>query len=205
MTKTSASHLSPVVNAIATFLPGWTVQEKEESVGLYLVNADGASLFIRHDWKRKERLDISGNAPLDKNNQFPYGWNHDAHRISVIETKTPAQIAKEITRRLLPDYLPAYAAAVAKNADHEQFACSCRGLVRAIAADLGHGAHTRHDSAEGKAGFMAVYGNSQYPKHIYVNFEAGSPDSGHLKISADGELLRKIAQLVNAELTARKA
>lgn len=54
----------------------------------------------------KDRIMISGSYPRDAKGSYinPYGYNESrADKISVAASKTPEQIAKDITKRLLPE------------------------------------------------------------------------------------------------------
>jgi hypothetical protein len=73
-----------------------------------LIGADGAQLHLSLTWAGKGKIHICGSdrAVIGTANT-PYGIKLPS--INVSDTKTPEQIAKDIKRRLLPEYGPVLA------------------------------------------------------------------------------------------------
>ena len=85
----------------------------EPSWCVYLTREDGARIVLGHrDYQN--RFDASGGFQTTKGGNW-YGPARSEDRVSITlaDTKTPDQIAKDLARRLLPTYLPQYAQAVA--------------------------------------------------------------------------------------------
>lgn len=94
---------------IAEHLDGWTYQPGIKGVRDAMISMpDGATIIISINWKDKTKLSIAGRYPTHKGYLYPshvQGCNDD---IKVSIDKSPEQIAKDITRRLLPQYLEQY-------------------------------------------------------------------------------------------------
>jgi len=93
---------------LAAVMPDWTFgQDPDASHMVYLTGPDGAKLFVGVDHdapyaKRDERASISGSYPGNYDDR-PHSVEH--HSISVKISRGAAAIAKDVARRLLPDYL----------------------------------------------------------------------------------------------------
>lgn len=113
---TARKQIADIATQVAEALDGdWTV-ELPEFRGAYLKSDGQQSLWMAqgYDTKSKGRLVIHGDYPGKE------GYRLDQHEITVAATKTPAQIAKDIERRLLPGYRQTLAERVAKlNRDAE--------------------------------------------------------------------------------------
>lgn len=84
----------------------WSDDSNDEYPSHRLVHASGYGVWLGwDDWKT--RIDIHGRWPKtsDGREAAPYGC---APTISVSATRAPAAIAREITKRFLPMYLPLY-------------------------------------------------------------------------------------------------
>ena len=113
----------------------WTADTPEEPYHYrHIRRGDGAevSLSLR-DYPRPARFSASGNFP-------PYDCAPCYEKrvtIHISTSKTPAQIAKDITRRLLPTHLPQYAEALQRH--QRTLAAVARGqaAAEALARALG--------------------------------------------------------------------
>lgn len=83
---------------------GWSVATDRVTVGADIAHTDGRALFIRELWNAKGRWTIAGIYPESPASDRFAGDGKPMPRITVAATRTPAAIAREITRRLLPAY-----------------------------------------------------------------------------------------------------
>ena len=104
--------LTSLAERVAESLPGeWTVTPFPEDwgrAGAYLKEARSQAILIlgesqEYSDRNKNKITISGDYPKDRS-----GNTSQARRpkITVSGEKTGSQIARDITRRLLPEYLP---------------------------------------------------------------------------------------------------
>lgn len=97
---------------IARHLPGWTVQDNGEEAFAWrytLVNGNGPRISINTSRYTKGMLHVSGFWPQGRNRwTSPSDVREEAPEINVSSKKTHEQIAKDITRRFLPEYLRIY-------------------------------------------------------------------------------------------------
>jgi|GEM_PF-2475056 len=139
---------------------GWSVDTSEayaEHTGVYVDGPDGARLWLtlggRNYGRDLDRLSIRGQYPRPEESKgYGDGWSKRfgetrTDEISVKRDRDPAAIAREIRRRLLPDYLEMLGEAVAGNAAHDAAVRRGRELRADLAARLGKG--TRVDDARG--------------------------------------------------------
>jgi len=118
-----------VAKAIAVHLDGWQAVEKRNPchdgcVSWELQKEGGYAVSISApDWSHSDRgkLRFSGNWPRDNgHNQYR---DEDVSSVMVSGSKPPAQIAKEIKRRLLDRYVTAYDAQLVRlNAANDRLA-----------------------------------------------------------------------------------
>lgn len=136
-----------LLHAVAKAL-GWSVKKEREadrtdyrpSAGIEIVNGlEGLYLSIGSYGNPEQRIGVSGQYPRDAKGQHinaPY--NEEFPRITVSSTKTPEQIAKDITRRLLPEYrrLLAYVTNQATQANnYEAASVGALQIVKGFALD----------------------------------------------------------------------
>jgi len=102
-----SEQLQELARRISEYLKGWTYQPCIKGVRVAKISVpDGATIIVSIGWRDKTKLDISGKYPVYKGSVYPMlGSNH---RIRVSISKSPEQIAKDISRRLLPQYLEQY-------------------------------------------------------------------------------------------------
>lgn len=81
---------------------GWSINNNSESWGANLIGPNDEDIFIRLETygAKKGRLTISGNYPGTHEQQRRV----ERHRIGVSADRSATAIAREIERRLLPDY-----------------------------------------------------------------------------------------------------
>lgn len=114
--NTSSASLVTLAPAIAAALPGqWVarpVSEDYHDSNFYLIRADGLTLFLAHsrgNWAPKGKLRVSHNRPRNGGQYVelyagaPHYGKIESPDMNVAETKSAAQIAADIVRRLLPE------------------------------------------------------------------------------------------------------
>ena len=135
---------------------GWSaVRPEHHDNGVYLHGPDDVRIQIAHtpSWKGSgDRYVINGRPSQEESQQsLGYSESKDHARarqgITVAASKSPAQIARDITNRLLPAYLP-YLAALRKrlNAhnDHESRVATLRDELLTVLGNAGS-ALNEHD------------------------------------------------------------
>jgi len=98
------------IKAVAKIL-GFTINEeklKENKGYIELNNPNGASFdftCITYSYHCDEKFEIRGNYSYNPNDCGAIKYNESSPRIGISWHKTPEQIAKDIQRRFLPEYL----------------------------------------------------------------------------------------------------
>ena len=105
---------------------GWAVKPCDLEHLVKFVHDDGHGLAIHATWDGPGRLSISGEYPRDAKSNTCYGrsvirYNGSLPKITVADTKTAKQIAGDIKRRLLPEYLEIYKKAVERKASADKY------------------------------------------------------------------------------------
>lgn len=118
MTTAQRNEFLPLAEDIAKALSeDWTVKPSDASEGgwrVRMVRSTGGTVAVWRDRDHPDKVTLDGQFP-DPPNGVRYSDvqhlapKHDAHRIRVNPSRGPVVIAREIERRLLPDYLPALA------------------------------------------------------------------------------------------------
>lgn len=139
METQTVSNLRTITTEVARLLSGLTGQQwqarldTEGSDSSWRQNIDGpdqAAIFVSNTWGGKGRIHLSGSFPHD----VRFSYQEQRPTITVAETTTPERIAKEIQRRLLPEYLPLLAKKLAdKNAHDNLEANKLKTFVKALA------------------------------------------------------------------------
>lgn len=107
--------------AIATALgEGWTVEPIGSDAwrAAYLNGPDSQRLLVAVDWRKNERLEIRGEIPT------PYDrrrYDYVPAVITVSRDKAPEKIARDITGRLMPAYLPKLAESLESERQHAAY------------------------------------------------------------------------------------
>ena len=98
---------------------GWTVEPVTSGHrAATLTGPDSQALTLCVDWRHTDRLEIRGDIPT------PYDrrqYDYRPAEITVSRDKGAAKIAADITRRLLPDYLPKLAASLEVERAHSEY------------------------------------------------------------------------------------
>jgi hypothetical protein len=105
---------------IAEQLTGeWSASDGPSSYSATLTGPDGESLFVNIGWRNEEpKLAISASFNGLKEH-IPYKAKK-SHDIGVSKAKSPATVAREIERRLLPDYRVILGQARERKANHDE-------------------------------------------------------------------------------------
>ncbi len=164
--------------------PGGVLREVDDGVELYVGNTSG----------RKPSITIAAQPPKDSRGQVPHVASQSRPAISVSAAKRSEQIAWDIERRLLPEWLPIYEqalAAIAESNRHEEASTSAAAEIAAIVGvPIRVGGEARHK--------ISFYGS---PHPIFHETISGAEISGnevHLDLSLSREdaivLLRFLTQ-----------
>ena len=167
---------------IAEHLPGWTAVPEDGRWMAYLTHPDGPKLALRHD---KGRLNVMGTWPFSHGEHF-YPRDKSAD-ISCALSRGPLAIAKDIERRLLPEYLPLWAEQDSRRRDVEKSNQKAEALMCRLEELLGH-AHRDH-SRHGRNDTMHMY---------HGDFTFAVRRYGSVKIevtTSDPEKVLRIAEL----------
>lgn len=123
-------HAKNIANALGD---GWKrsnrFDEMDFSWRAVLEGPDHQELFISNACAGKGRLYIGGSIPAGAD----WGYGVSRPEITVDENKSAQQVAKDITRRLLPDYLPKLAVVLKRVAVHNTFVISRDEVLKAVA------------------------------------------------------------------------
>ena len=102
--RTQFDNLCTLAKSIAEHLPGWTADIPALQADgypprfIYLGRGDGAGIAIAFIWNQHGRIEVSGRYPHEAVPQ-------DRPSITLSTLRPPENLAREITRRFLPDYL----------------------------------------------------------------------------------------------------
>jgi len=179
-----------IAKAFCTINPGFTVQPVKHDCHHYTdVNGpEGAQLTFYHDSYRKH-VSCSGTYPTDTDGKRctasdwgVIGYNHQPPMAKVSETREPVAGAKDLTRRVLADYLDLFHQCLVKKAEREK----TEGKVDARFKDIFEGVDgvTLEDH----------YKFSGYqPLYVDGSFDSSGELSLHFKKINDDQAKRMIA------------
>lgn len=147
--------LAPVAEALGD---GWSAADSGDSYRGALAGPDGMRIWVRTENYRvasRGRLFFSGSFE----GLHDHTWRLDRTEISVTCTKTPAQVAHDLRRRLIPVYREALATARKQKAESDGEDAARDALAAEIAGALGPGAensgtghHQHRDRAHVRVG-----------------------------------------------------
>jgi hypothetical protein len=136
------------LNVATTDGGSWVLRADEECTPYFHITnaAKSAELLISTEYGKPERLVINGVTPRGKDRQYVRvyeqgadgsGWTEFKFSSISVATKRGAEaIAKEITRRFLPDYLKAVSLTLERIARDENFEAQRLANLQACAATL---------------------------------------------------------------------
>lgn len=143
MIEDKVVRLSAVVKDVAAelaILTGHPWQLRRDTEGedsswrQYVEGPDQAAIFVSNTWGGKGRIHLSGSFPQDAH----FSYQEQRPSITVAETAAPERIAKEINRRLLPEYLPLLAKKLADKQAHDNFEANKLATFKAALAVIGY-------------------------------------------------------------------
>jgi len=121
-----------------------------------LRHTEGYGFHLSNSWPRG-RLTISGVWPHSATGESFAPWGHRA-KITVTPIKTGAQIARDITRRFLPVYLPQWREQSARRDQREAYEQQTHALGRRLASQVGAEYHEDRRCLYFHYGTLAVNG-----------------------------------------------
>jgi len=110
--------------------------ETDSSWRAELEGPDNQVLFLSSTWGGKDRLFISGElVRYSQSGDLPYGMSRPSITVSI--EKSAQQVARDITKRLIPDYLPKLAEVLKRKAERETFESNRKSLADQVAEITG--------------------------------------------------------------------
>ena len=144
MTEYPGVNMKGLAQAVAAALGApWAFTEADEHepprcLWARIARPDGAEISVHLNTYPKPRLNISGVYPRGPNGRDYGPWDSTKRpSMGVAPDRPAAVIAKEIARRLLPEYLPLYAKAVQDKAAYDAGAGVQQGVASRLAFTLG--------------------------------------------------------------------
>lgn len=133
---------------VAKHLPGWKYDKKGLDAGMYstlaaiLTDGGDGTLALSYNYYKAGMIRIDGRYPHYADNTTCFVANMP-HSISVGEARGAATIAKEITRRLLPDYVATLAKVLAAIKERKTYHAACETNAKRLGDILGETPGTR--------------------------------------------------------------
>lgn len=105
--KEEQEYLIDIASKVAVLLDGdWAIDNErlENSPGILLNGPEDKILHFTTPYNNTARLEINGIFPHDLSQHLSYSVDREKTEITVAKSKTPEQIARDITKRLMPPY-----------------------------------------------------------------------------------------------------
>lgn len=183
--KEEQEYLIDITNKIATLLDGdWAIyKDRLDGIypGIFLNGPDDKSLHFTTSYNNTERLEINGIFPNDLSQHLKYGMDREKTEITVAKSKTPEQIAKDITKRLMPPYERVLAQAKERKADADFHEGRKKKALELIRDAMGEGASIKDDE---------VYRHSPFCRARY--YGGGIKIEVELPVDKAVEILRQV-------------
>jgi hypothetical protein len=129
-----AAHMSSAYGGSWTFRPS----PPDWNPGGRLVDEEsGMVLYATISQDKRESFQIKAEAPKDSRGQVPYVAEHGRPSINVSWHKGPETTAREVARRLVPEWLPTFQKALEQIERSDQHESSSTGLAAKIARTVG--------------------------------------------------------------------
>ncbi|MFB7383301.1 hypothetical protein [Kitasatospora purpeofusca] len=172
--------VAAALDTIPTMEPGWWHQAEQWAYGaVTLYHPTGLALRLEH-----ARYNDEARGRLTVHGVMPLGWSGDTQfTIGVSIGRTPQDIARDIHRRLLPDYMAALPGALAEVADTERLRLARTEAMRTLTEAL-PALHTYDWDRERSAG--SFYPESRH--HAERAYGYGTVRVNHGAESADLKL-----------------
>jgi hypothetical protein len=159
---TDTRDLGELARAVAALLNGehFTVETPEAGERHYvrLVAPDGRAFSLNNSWSGRGKLHVSGCYPKDGDKYMgprewgAIGYNEQAPSINVSAEREPGPIARDISRRFLPEYTRVYQACEAKRAEHVAYLATVNNAAAQLEA-LIPGSEVREHDGQGAVYF----------------------------------------------------
>lgn len=192
--------------ALVPFLPGWTVKlypghdegtdERMMRHCARLAREDGAEIGLSIQTYPKLRLRIRGDFPRLEGRIF--GRYDKAPHMTVDPFKAPERIAADISRRLLPEYLPLYAEGRAELEAHQGRLDQSEQLGAQLAGVLGCTWRTREPHLRRDAERLYVDTIEHTGCGVTIQREYGN--EARFDLSLPGPLALKLAAWISRHL-----
>jgi hypothetical protein len=117
--------------------------------------------------------------------------------INVSVTKSPEQVAKDITRRLLPAYLPVLAAMVAQRDESDRYRAERLALATEVAGIVGGKVYQRGGNEKALHEVQVPYSENEGPRVTEVEF--GVNHTLDIRVRGNVNTLQRIVELLNEQ------
>lgn len=193
-TKTPLQYAIEVVGSLNSAALHQQWKTETDDWYAYAIRADGLTLHFNTSHQSKNRLAIRMSIHTGDLNKFFRSYSNDSvPEITVAGTKTSAQIASEITRRLLPDADKLYTALLERKAVSDAYNARCVAVQKQM-IDASNGILSATESRDGH-GFDAY--RSLSVRGWYMNNSYASADTVQLEFrSLPVELAEAIIRTV---------
>jgi hypothetical protein len=188
-----AAALAPIAEALGD---GWSAVDSGDNYRGILAGPDGMRIWVRteNSAAARGRLFFSGSYE----GLYDHVWQLDRTEISVTVSKTPAQVAADIKRRLIPKYREGIAEARRRKATHDAEEAERDALGAEITAALGPGAENSGTGHHGHRNHVHVH-FGRYGAPVDARFEVPTGDYGvKVEITVSKDLAVKLAAAIAA-------
>jgi hypothetical protein len=184
--------LHEIATKVAALLPGFTVKPSRddampsERLSNVIVHTDGREIYFTDPWPRNGKVHISASLPNGWYNHKPY--NSKLPSINVGAERGAETIAKEIIRRVLPEYDVIFAETKARVEAQNAHTCLTDKTAKRVAEIFGAALHEWGEYERDKG---------RYNPHLYL------PSGGSAEVSGDTVTLKIGVTLAQAEAIAK--
>jgi hypothetical protein len=148
--RTAMDEFAAASEIAAAMGEGWSVQPGYGRRDAHLAGPDNIRLHVQWGYGNVDRMTISGSLPDELSEHRKYSSGREPE-IGVSTSKTPAQIARDIRRRLLPDFAAMTAAAIERRRESDDAYAAQDMLAAELAALLGAGTFRHENRDPGQA------------------------------------------------------
>jgi len=172
---------------------GWAVSAGYRGDGSDArLTADGVSVHLMTDsWGHRDRYVFSGDLPRDARDFLHY--RATVPEITTAPTKTPAQIAADIRRRLLPGLVPLTALVLTAKAEHDAAETARGELAAELAALMGGTVYRPTHRQDGEP--VAELGRYGDPLRVRVKTNHGGAGAT-FEIDCGADIARTLARAI---------
>lgn len=131
---------------------------------MFLTRADGLRLALHGVWNESGRMSASIAWKDREGDYLPRGPERPATEITMAVTKTPAQLGREIARRLVAPCEACYAEARARLARDADLAAANMALAKTVAAIIGARPSANQNERDlARGGNVELYTDGHFP------------------------------------------